>query len=86
MEGSAQPLRARSESCQRSCKIRIIGPNCIGMFNGENRLDCAFQGHARMIRPKKGDVAFLSQSGTVGIAFMENSDTFGMSKMIFIRQ
>jgi 3-hydroxypropionyl-CoA synthetase (ADP-forming) len=35
-----------------------------------------------MIRPRKGDVAFLSQSGTVGIAFMESSDTFGMSKMI----
>ena len=27
------------------------------MFNGENRLDCAFQGHARMIRPRRGDVA-----------------------------
>ena len=52
------------------------------MFNGENRLDCAFQGHDRMVRPKKGDVAFLSQSGTIGIAFMETSDSFGMSKMI----
>lgn len=52
-------------------KVRIIGPNCIGIFNGENRLDCAFQGHERMLRPKKGDVAFLSQSGTIGIAFME---------------
>ncbi len=62
--------------------IRIIGPNCIGVFNGDNRLDCAFQGHQRMLRPKKGDVAFLSQSGTVGIAFMETSDSFGMSKMI----
>lgn len=62
--------------------IRIIGPNCIGVFNGDNRLDCAFQGHQRMLRPKRGDVAFLSQSGTVGIAFMETSDSFGMSKMI----
>jgi 3-hydroxypropionyl-CoA synthetase (ADP-forming) len=52
------------------------------MFNGANRLDCAFQGHARMLRPKQGNVAFLSQSGTVGIAFMESSDAFGMSKMI----
>ena len=33
-------------------KVRIIGPNCIGMFNGDNRLDCAFQGHERMLRPK----------------------------------
>lgn len=63
-------------------KVRIIGPNCIGMFNGENRLDCAFQGHERMVRPKNGNVGFLSQSGTVGIAFMETSDAFGMSKMI----
>jgi 3-hydroxypropionyl-CoA synthetase (ADP-forming) len=62
--------------------IRIIGPNCIGMFNGENRLDCAFQGHERMLRPKNGNVAFLSQSGTIGIAFMEHSAPFGMSKMI----
>lgn len=62
--------------------IRIIGPNCIGMFNGENRLDCAFQGHERMLRPKNGNVAFLSQSGTIGIAFMEHSSPFGMSKMI----
>jgi 3-hydroxypropionyl-CoA synthetase (ADP-forming) len=52
------------------------------MFNGENRLDCAFQGHERMIRPKNGNVGFLSQSGTVGIAFMETSDAFGMSKMV----
>jgi 3-hydroxypropionyl-CoA synthetase (ADP-forming) len=63
-------------------KVRIIGPNCIGMFNADNRLDCAFQGHERMLRPQRGNVAFLSQSGTVGIAFMETSDTFGMSKMI----
>ena len=63
-------------------KVRIIGPNCIGMFNADNRLDCAFQGHERMLRPKRGEVAFLSQSGTVGIAFMETSDAFGMSKMI----
>jgi 3-hydroxypropionyl-CoA synthetase (ADP-forming) len=52
------------------------------MFNADNRLDCAFQGHERMLRPQRGEVAFLSQSGTVGIAFMETSDAFGMSKMI----
>lgn len=62
--------------------IRIIGPNCIGMFNAANRLDCAFQGQARMVRARLGDVAFLSQSGTMGISFLESADTFGLSKMI----
>lgn len=80
--GERAAIEAQIKDLSKQLRIRIIGPNCIGMFNGENRLDCAFQGHARMLRPKKGSVAFLSQSGTVGIAFMESSDTFGMSKMI----
>ncbi len=80
--GERATIESQIRELSKQLQIRIIGPNCIGMFNGENRLDCAFQGHARMIRPRKGDVAFLSQSGTVGIAFMESSDTFGMSKMI----
>ena len=63
-------------------KIRIIGPNCIGMFNAANRLDCAFQGRERMIRAKLGPVALLSQSGTMGISFLETADSFGLSKMI----
>ena len=80
--GERATIEGQIQELSKQLKIRIIGPNCIGMFNGENRLDCAFQGHARMIRPRRGDVAFLSQSGTIGIAFMESSDTFGMSKMI----
>jgi 3-hydroxypropionyl-CoA synthetase (ADP-forming) len=80
--GERADIEAQVKDLSHQLRIRIIGPNCIGMFNGENRLDCAFQGHARMLRPKRGNVAFLSQSGTVGIAFMESSDTFGMSKMI----
>ena len=80
--GERAEIEQKVKELSSQLKVRIIGPNCIGIFNGENRLDCAFQGHERMLRPKKGDVAFLSQSGTIGIAFMETSDSFGMSKMI----
>ena len=80
--GERAAIEKRVQDLSRELNIRIIGPNCIGIFNGENRLDCAFQGHLRMIRPKQGNVAFLSQSGTVGIAFMETADAFGLSKMI----
>ncbi|MGI0042498.1 MAG: acetate--CoA ligase family protein, partial [Nitrososphaeraceae archaeon] len=74
--GERAEIEQEIKQLSQNLGIRIIGPNCIGVFNGENRLDCAFQGHARMIRPKNGKVSFLSQSGTVGIAFMETSDTF----------
>lgn len=80
--GERADIEQQIKDLSSELKIRIIGPNCIGMFNGENRLDCAFQGHERMLRPKNGNVAFLSQSGTIGIAFMEHSYPFGMSKMI----
>jgi 3-hydroxypropionyl-CoA synthetase (ADP-forming) len=80
--GERAAIEKRIQDLSRKLNIRIIGPNCIGIFNGDNRLDCAFQGHLRMLRPKQGNVAFLSQSGTVGIAFMETSDAFGLSKMI----
>lgn len=80
--GERAAIEGQIKDLSKQLRIRIIGPNCIGMFNGQNRLDCAFQGHARMIRPRNGSVAFLSQSGTVGIAFMETSDAFGMSKMV----
>ena len=80
--GERANIEQQIKDISSKLNIRIIGPNCIGMFNGENRLDCAFQGHERMLRPKNGNVSFLSQSGTVGIAFMEHSSAFGMSKMI----
>ena len=80
--GERAEIEQQVKELSAKLHIRIIGPNCIGMFNGENRLDCAFQGHERMLRPKNGNVAFLSQSGTIGIAFMEHSSPFGMSKMI----
>ena len=80
--GERAAIEQQIKELSSQLKVRIIGPNCIGMFNGENRLDCAFQGHERMLRPQNGHVAFLSQSGTVGIAFMETADAFGMSKMI----
>lgn len=80
--GERAALEAEVKRLSEQHKIRIIGPNCIGMFNAANRLDCAFQGQARMVRAKLGDVAFLSQSGTMGISFLETADSFGLSKMV----
>jgi len=58
--------------------IRIIGPNCTGVFSGKSQLATFFQTQERMSRPKDGPVAFMSQSGTVGIAFLEDALAFGV--------
>jgi 3-hydroxypropionyl-CoA synthetase (ADP-forming) len=80
--GERAAFEAEIKRLSEQNKIRIIGPNCIGMFNAANRLDCAFQGQARMVRAKQGPVALLSQSGTMGISFLETADSFGLSKMV----
>lgn len=58
--------------------VRIIGPNCTGVFDGRSRIATFFQTQDRMSRPKDGPVAFMTQSGTVGIAFLEDSHAFGV--------
>lgn len=80
--GKRAAYEAKVKRLSEKHNIRIIGPNCIGMFNAANRLDCAFQGQERMIRAKLGSVALLSQSGTMGISFLETADAFGLSKMV----
>jgi 3-hydroxypropionyl-CoA synthetase (ADP-forming) len=80
--GERAMYEAQVKELSEKHKIRIIGPNCIGMFNAANRLDCAFQGQERMVRAKLGNVALLSQSGTMGISFLESADSFGLSKMV----
>ncbi len=80
--GERAEAERRIKELAEKYDMRVIGPNCIGMFNAENRFDAAFQGHDRMIRPPLGPVSFLTQSGTIGISFMESAESFGMSKMI----
>jgi 3-hydroxypropionyl-CoA synthetase (ADP-forming) len=80
--GERAEYEAEVRRLSKKHKIRIIGPNCIGMFNAANRLDCAFQGQERMVRSQLGPVAFFSQSGTMGISMLESADVFGLSKMI----
>jgi 3-hydroxypropionyl-CoA synthetase (ADP-forming) len=62
--------------------LRVVGPNCIGIFNANSRLDTFFQVHERMSRPPHGSVAVLTQSGTVGVAFLEWSSALGLSKFV----
>ncbi len=45
--------------------IRILGPNCMGLYNPYQRLDTFFLPYERLKRPKKGNVAVVSQSGAI---------------------
>ncbi len=66
----------------RKYGVRIIGPNCIGVFNGENGFNTFFQRNMQL--PSYGSVAILTQSGTFGIALLEKfaNEGIGVSKFV----
>jgi len=77
-------LEERTAKIAKKYGIRIIGPNCIGVFDSKTRLDTFFQSRERMVRPPPGPIAFLTQSGTYGCAFLEwaAEEGIGISKFV----
>jgi len=82
--GVGVKLQSELVSIARKYGIRVIGPNCIGIFNPYTRIDTFFQSYERMLRPSKGNVAFLTQSGTYGCTVLEwlALDGIGLSKFV----
>jgi acetyltransferase len=48
-------------------RIRIVGPNCLGIIRPRNHLNATFLAKV----PKPGTVSFLSQSGALGSAILD---------------
>jgi acetyl coenzyme A synthetase (ADP forming)-like protein len=68
----------------RQSGIRVIGPNCIGIYDTDSEIDTMFLPRYRMSRPRRGNIAFVSQSGAFGVAVLDwaASRGFGVSKFI----
>lgn len=52
------------------CKLNIIGPNCLGIFDSEG-IDMLFLPEFKLKRPKPGSISIISQSGAIGAIIME---------------
>jgi len=51
--------------------IRIIGCNCIGVFDTNSKVDSMFFPYDKLKRPLPGGICLLSQSGTVGLCALD---------------
>ncbi|MHA1594523.1 MAG: acetate--CoA ligase family protein [Candidatus Baldrarchaeia archaeon] len=79
--------RRREEEVVKIAKesnIRIIGPNCVGVFDSKTGVDTVFLPRYKLNRPEAGPIAFISQSGAFASAMMDwcASVRLGISKMI----
>jgi len=64
--------------------IRIIGPNCMGIYDPYNGIDTFFVDRNRLPRPNKGKIALITQSGAIALAFLEyaSQKNIGVSKIV----
>jgi acyl-CoA synthetase (NDP forming)/RimJ/RimL family protein N-acetyltransferase len=81
--GEAGQARQREllDVCRRA-GMRLVGPNCLGALNTDRsvRLDATFAPTV----PPAGNVAFLSQSGALGIAVIDAARELGIGLSSFV--
>ena len=78
-EGAA--LSAASLRAARRFGIRLLGPNCLGVINTDPdvRLHATFA----TLNPRRGPVALLSESGTIGGALLDRIGDAGLGASSF---
>ena len=64
-------LEEKVEKIIKKYRIRVIGPNCLGVFDPETGVDTVFLPRFKLERPKPGGIAFISQSGAVGSVVLD---------------
>lgn len=77
--GNAE-LEAEIAEIARAGDIALLGPNCLGVVNPHLSMNASF---ARTL-PKKGNIAFLSQSGALGTAVLDMAATLGAGFSKFV--
>jgi len=62
--------------------MRLVGPNCMGVINTDPdvSLNCTFS----LVYPPRGNVAFLSQSGAMGLVILEHARELNMGISTFV--
>ena len=68
----------------KGSKTRIIGTNCLGVFDGHSHVDTLFLSKNKLVRPKEGGISFISQSGAFGSTLLDliADQKIGISKFI----
>lgn len=64
-------LEERIIEISKKYGIRIIGPNCLGIYDNWTGVDTFFLPDKKMKRPKKGLISFISQSGAFASALLD---------------
>jgi acetate---CoA ligase (ADP-forming) len=62
--------------------LRIVGPNCMGLLNGNDEV--RMNGTFSKTFPRQGRVSMSSQSGALGLAVLEHVESLGLGISTFV--
>jgi len=64
--------------------IKMVGPNCLGVFDAYTKLDTLFLPRYRLTRPAPGGISFVCQSGAAGSALLDlaSKEGYGFAKFV----
>ncbi|MEO0091930.1 MAG: acetate--CoA ligase alpha subunit [candidate division WOR-3 bacterium] len=81
---SGAKLEKRVKEIASKHNLSLIGPNCFGLINTDHRVNL-FATFGKAV-PESGNIAFISQSGAVGVTALEYAEAegIGLSKFISI--
>lgn len=79
--------RRREEELRRiirGSKTRIIGVNCLGIYDAYSGVDMLFLPESKLKRPGKGGISFITQSGAFGSTILDliSFEGIGISKFV----
>jgi len=79
-DGAAREQELRAITFGRG--MRLVGPNCMGVINTDPtlRLNATFS----RSYPKRGNIAFLSQSGAMGLVVLEYANNLNIGISTFV--
>jgi 3-hydroxypropionyl-CoA synthetase (ADP-forming) len=70
-ESGNADIEDKIKDAANSFGIRILGCNCIGVYDANTKIDSMFFSYQNMKRPSPGSICLMSQSGTVGLSALD---------------
>jgi len=80
--GEGHDLQEELIGICRSSGIRLIGPNCMGIINTDPAV--SLNGQFAPTKPTHGSIGFLSQSGALGYAIIDQMSKLGLGISSFV--
>ena len=80
--GEGQRLQDELVEACRDSGIRLIGPNCMGIINTDPEV--SLNGQFAPTKPTRGRIGFLSQSGALGYAIIDQMGRLGLGMSSFV--